>query len=292
MADPMSWGVCPSECPSWWPVDPSDPEGLDLLGESVGQAVRNRLERRDPNESEILLFAAGPVANRPRFRAEVVIRAVLQSAHGSFKPNSEELAATPWVGCQLIPRRNFLPGTYMTSEDDAGFIDDWLIAPLASFLEPDTKDWLLPQRHSRGLYLPASWLFTETPTISTEPAQINITIGSRPVARYRFWHDELRERHPYGVGSRVGSELLIHREWIETQLAAGATLCWIVTLSVAQREEHRDLFGEPRVVGTWTVGGSRMVWPEPWEPPSPNSRSGSSSVLMEVDDSDDNESED
>lgn len=266
MADPALWAVRPSERPDWWPEDPGDADGLDTLGEAVGQAVRDRLEKRDRAEAEILLFAAGPVGNRPRFRAELVIRAFLQSAYGPLKPHQEELAELPWIGCAPVPPRLSLPGSYTTFEGCAGFVRHWVVAPLAWWLQVDAHEWLLPERQSRGIHMPATWLLSGAPTIDTEPGQVRITLGDQPVARYRYWHDELRERCYYGAGSRVGGELLARREWLEPQLLAGATLCWVVTLSIAQRGEYEEQFGKPRVVGTWVVGGSRMVWPEPWRP--------------------------
>jgi hypothetical protein len=130
-------------------------------------------------------------------------------------------------------------------------------------------DWLLPERDQRGLHLPATWLFSGAPTIDTDGEQIHITFGDKAVARFHYWNDELRERHYIGAGSRVGGELLICRNLLEPHISAGATLCWVVTLSITQRGEHKERFGNPEVVGTWLVGGSRLVWPDPWRPPSP-----------------------
>lgn len=266
MADPVLWAVRPSKRPDWWPADPGDADGLDMLSDAVGRAVRNRLEKRDPDEEETLLFAAGPVGNRPRFCAEVAIRAFMQSAYGPLKPSQEELADISWVGCRPIPPRLSLPGTYMCFNAYADSIRDWMVAPLAWWLQPDTQEWLLPERQIRGIYVPATWILPGVPTIETEPGQVRITLGDQPVARYRWWNDEVHERHFLGAGSRVGGELVVRREWLEPQLAAGATLCWIVTLSIAQREEYKERFGEPEVVGTWVVGGSHIVWPKPWRP--------------------------
>ena len=284
MVDPTLWAVRPSECPDWWPSDPGDTDGLDTLSVAVGQAVRNRLEKRDPAEEEVLLFAAGPVGNRSRFCAEVVIRAFLQSAHGPLEPSPGELAEIPWVGCRPIPPRLSLPGTYKTFEEYAGFVRDWLLAPLAWRLLPDTEDWLLPERQMLGLHVPATWLLPGAPSINTEPEQVRVTLGEQQVARCRYWNDELRERLYFGAGSRVGGELLARREWLGPQLVAGATLCWVVTLSVSQRGEYKEQFGEPQVVGTWVVGGSHVVWPEPWRPRSPGSPSAIFSALTEAHD--------
>ncbi len=268
MADPALWAVRPSERPDWWPGDPSSTDELDMLGEAVGQAVSNRLEKRDLDEEEILLFAAGPVGNRPRLRAEVVIRAFLQSAHGPIRPSQGELAEIPWVEARPVPPRLSVPGSYETFEPYAGLARDWMMAPMAWWLQPDSQEWLMPERQSRGLHVPANWLLQGSPTIVAEPGQVSFTLGDQRVARYRYWNDELRERHYRGAGSRVGGELLIRRESLKPHLDAGATLCWVVTLSIEQREEYKEQFGEPQVVGTWVVGGSHIVWPEPWLPSS------------------------
>ncbi|WP_437953421.1 ATP-binding protein [Sorangium sp. So ce296] len=267
MADPALWAVRPAERPDWWPGDPGEADELNALCEEVGWAIRNHLEKRDPDEREILLFAAGPVGNRPHFRANLTIRSFLQSAHGSMKPLQEEMEEMLWVGCQPIPPRLSLPGTYMTFEEYAFLIRDWMVAPLAWWLQPDAHAWLMPDLQARGLYMPATWLLPGSPTINIEPDQVSVTLGERRVARYRYWNDELRERRYIGANSRVGGELLVRREWLEPQLAAGATLCWLATLSITRGEEHKERFGEPQVVGTWVIGGSRFVWPEPWIPP-------------------------
>ena len=68
-----------------------------------------------------------------------------------------------------------------------------------------------------------------------------------------------------------GGELLLRQDCLEPQLGAGATLCWIVTLSIAQRGEYEDTFEDPQIVGNWLVGGSPIVWPNPWLPPTPSS---------------------
>jgi len=56
---------------------------------------------------------------------------------------------------------------------------------------------------------------------------------------------------------------LIQRKWIEPHLAAGAELCWLVTLTVAQRGEYKKEFDEPKVI-KWLVGGSHIMWSKPW----------------------------
>jgi hypothetical protein len=58
----------------------------------------------------------------------------------------------------------------------------------------------------------------------------------------------------------VGSELLLRQDCLEPQLGAGATLCWIVTLSIAKRGEYEDTFEDPQIVGKWLVGGSHIVF--------------------------------
>jgi hypothetical protein len=71
------------------------------------------------------------------------------------------------------------------------------------------------------------------------------------------------------VGSPVGGELLRRQDCLEPQLGAGATLCWIVTLSIAQRGEYEDTFEDPQIVGKWLVGGRYIVLPNPWLSPTP-----------------------
>jgi hypothetical protein len=264
MADAASWTVRPSERPRWWPADPGNGDGLDGLGEAVGQAVKDSLENRDSSENEIILFAAGPVGNRSRLRAEMEVRAFLQSARGPRKPPDQELAGLPEIGCRLEQTRLFLAGAYANVEPCAGMIRDWFVAPLAWSLDPHAHDWLLPERQTRRLWLPATWLFPGLPIVVPEPTQVSIKLGEQQVARYRYWNDDLRERHYGGAGSRVGGELLVRRECLESQLLAGAELCWVVTLTVVQRDQYKDRFGDPDVVGTWIVGGSGVVRPEPW----------------------------
>src|SRR5829696_8244302 len=90
------------------------------------------------------------------------------------------------------------------------------------------------------------------------------------------WTDNLlakRRRAAYGGtvspgGSPVGGELVLRQDCLEPQLGAGATLCWIVTLSIAQRGEFEDTFEDPQIDGKWLVGGSHIVLPNPWLPPT------------------------
>ena len=270
MADPTFWAVGPSDQPAWWPVDLDDQDGIDTLSEAVGQAIRNRLEDRNPDETDVLLYASGPVGNRTHLRAELVIKAYFQFACGPLKPSLEKLAKISPVICKLIPPRLSLPGTYITFEDGYEFVDDWFMTPLAWWLLPDAQQWLQPERQSCGIHVPATWLLPGAPTIENEPNDICIKLGDQPVGHYHYWHDELRERHFYGAGSRVGGELLIGRKWLEPQLSAGASLCWIVTLSITQREEYKEQFGKSQIVGKWLIGGSHIVWSKPWRPQSPS----------------------
>ena len=69
----------------------------------------------------------------------------------------------------------------------------------------------------------------------------------------------------------MGGELLRRQDCLEPQLGAGATLCWIVTLSIAQGGEYEDTFEDPQIVSKWLVGGSHIVLPNPWPPPTPSS---------------------
>ena len=45
----------------------------------------------------------------------------------------------------------------------------------------------------------------------------------------------------------MGSELLLRQDCLNPQLGTGATLCWIVTLSIAKRGEYEDTFEDPRL---------------------------------------------
>jgi hypothetical protein len=112
-------------------------------------------------------------------------------------------------------------------------------------------------------------MFAEPPTIAVASDSLIVKVANEEVARYRYWNDELRERHLLGSISRTGGELLVRRGCLEAHLNTGATLCWVAKLSVQQREKYTERFEEPQVVGTWVVGGSRMVWPQPWWPPTP-----------------------
>jgi hypothetical protein len=234
-----------------------------LLAQTVWQAVSHRLQSNDNNE-EILAFAAGAVGNRADLCAEVQIQAFLQSAHGEMKPSQNKLAAKILkVSCSSVqPQSFYVPYT----QQYANFVNDWLVAPLAWRFYSNAENWLLPQQQTRGVYLPATWLFPNSePIINTEANQIAIMLNDEQIAHYHYWHDELRERFWYGTGSRVGSELLIQRKWIEPHLAAGAKLCWLVTLTVAQRGEYKKEFDKPKTVGTWLIGGSHIMMPIHWQ---------------------------
>jgi Alkylmercury lyase len=52
--------------------------------------------------------------------------------------------------------------------------------------------------------------------------------------------------------------LLRRQDCLEPQLGAGATLCWIVTLSIAQHGEYEDTFEDPQIVAKWLVCGSHI----------------------------------
>lgn len=270
MADPTAWSVRPSLRPTWWPQATGDSAAIDTIGEIVGEAIRDRFNQRNPNEAEIVIFASGPVGCGQHMRAEIEISAFLQAANGPMKPSLEVLAGLPPISCRPVPLRTFLPGSYMTfnaSEECFFQSDDWMLAPLAWWLNPATVDWLLPDRQHRGIHLPATWLMSGAPTITTQSNQLSISLGDQPVARFQYWHDDLRERSYHASPSRVGSELLLRRDFLEPHLAAGATLCWVVTMSVAQREQYTRDFGEPTVVGSWLIGGSRLALARPWRPP-------------------------
>ena len=269
MIDPSYWAVRPSIPPSWWPFDPGERDALDTLSETVGQAIRRRLENWDSQENETLLYAAGPVRTGEHLTAELIIKGFLQAAQGPLKPTQEELVGVQSVNCTLWPPRLFLSGNYTTmlDEEHATFVRDWIIAPLSWRVRPHTMDWLLPERQMRGVHLPASWLFQDMPTIHTDPEQITMRLREKQVARFLYWNQGLRERNYYDSDSRVGVELLVNREWLEPQFAAGATLFYVAILQLAQRQENEPGFGKRNVVGTWFFGGSRIVWPEPWKPP-------------------------
>src|SRR5215213_5295062 len=90
------------------------------------------------------------------------------------------------------------------------------------------------------------------------------------LSTYRpLWTDNLlakRRRAAYGGtvspgGSLVGGELLRRQDCLEPQLSAGATLCWIVTLSIAQRGEYEDRGSRSRTglrsICFWSRASSR-----------------------------------
>lgn len=172
----------------------------------------------------------------------------------------------PQVLCGSMRPQTLLSGSYIPyTQQYADFVSDWYIAPLAWYFDHQVDNWLLPEWQQRGLYLPATWLFPGSePSICSETNQIAITLNDQKVARYRYWHDDLHERFWYGTGSRVGCELLIQRKWIELHLAAGANLCWLIKLRIAQRGEYKKEFDEPKIM-TWIVGGSHIMWPKPWK---------------------------
>ncbi len=69
----------------------------------------------------------------------------------------------------------------------------------------------------------------------------------------------------------MGGELLLRQDCLEPHLGAGAILCWIVTLSIAQRGEYEDTFEDPQIVGKWLVGVNHIVLPNPRLPTTPSS---------------------
>ena len=268
MADPRLWAVRPATRPAWWPRDSANGPGIDTLAEGVGRAIANRLERQGPDADGVLLFAGGPVGSCDGQHVEFTIRAFLQSAHGPDEPSEHELVDMPRVGCQLEPRVLFVDGTYSPAGPYAVPLGDWMVAPLSWRLMCDTRGWLIPERYIRGLFVPPSWLFPSGVEIKAEPGQVSVRSGDCVVGSYRYWHDELRERHQQGAGSRAGCELVVSREWLDPHLAAGASLGWIGALSIAERVGDREGLGQAQVVGTWLVGGSRIVRPNPWLPPA------------------------
>jgi hypothetical protein len=268
MANPTSWAVRHSERPPWWPSCTIKDDVLDTLGEAVGQALKRRIEERDPNEQEVLLYAAGPVGFSPNFCADFTIKAFFQSALGSLVPTKEQLSEINGVSCFPIPPRLSLSGNYMcfNDRDYAERINDWGMAPLSWNLLTDAPDWWLPDRAQRGIHVPPTWLFRGAPIIKADQDMISINLGRRTVANYRYWADEVHERRYYGTSPRVGGQLLVQRECLEPHIANGATLCWVATLMVAQRGEYKDNFEQPHIAGTWVIGGSRLARRTPWSP--------------------------
>lgn len=266
MAGPGVWSVCPSPTVAWWPTNPNNQNEIDILCDYVGQDLEDRLGKVNADEEEILLYAAGPIGAGGNLSAELVVRAFFQSAYGPLRPAKSELADILPVICRPIPPRLWLPGTYMCFEEHSGFVRDWMMAPLAWRLEPDTQEWLSPQRQLRGIHVPASWIVKGALGVVAESEQITINLGGQVVGRYKYWHDDLNERQFLGTGSRVGGELQIRKEWLEAHLSAGATLCWVATLLIAEREEYKERFNEPSVAHTWIIGGSNIVFPRPWQP--------------------------
>ncbi|KUK47893.1 MAG: hypothetical protein XD74_1515 [Actinobacteria bacterium 66_15] len=268
MADPSTWAVRPSSRPGWWPSDPGDAGGLDLLAHEVGQAVATGLDQWHKAGDEVLAYAAGPVRVRSRAHAELEVRGFLQAAYGATAPSAEDIASSSSPGCLLNPPRLSLPGGYSGFEDAADYVGDWAVAPLAWFLLSETQDWLLPERQMRGVHLPALWLFPEEHVmVRTGPQQVAVMLGEEQVARYEYWNDDVHERTHLGAFSRVGAALLMKRKWLDAYLEEGATLCWTATLSMSERQQYKERFGRPQVVGTWLLGGSSIVRATEWSPP-------------------------
>ncbi len=73
-----------------------------------------------------------------------------------------------------------------------------------------------------------------------------------------LWTDNLlakrrRTAVPSAQEDLLWGELLRRQDCLEPQLGAGATLCWIVTLSIAQRGEYEDTFEDPQIVAKWAL---------------------------------------
>jgi hypothetical protein len=271
LADPGLWAVSPSQQPPWWPTAPAENSGEgvdDQLARLAAEALQQLLDRTRI-EDETVVFAAGPIGNWSHLYANFEVRAFLQAAHGPLKPSRAELEGLPWIGC--TPSRTSIAGVgYSARAEMSTMIGDWLVAPLSWMLRADSDLWLVPERQRRGTHLPASWLFPSAPSISCLGDELRITVGDEPVARYRYWHDELRERHYRNTHGRVGCELRVRRNWLEPQLSAGATLCWLATLRVSDRKRYEEEFEESGRLLNWTIGGSRMIWPQPWFVPEPS----------------------
>ena len=268
LLDPGMWCVQPTRRPTWWPADPGIGAGVDALPQAVGDAIRARLQN---HVGPVLAYAAGPVGNRDNLSADLVIRAFVQSCRGACEPAAEELAEIPSVACTPSVPGIDTKGTFQPLAADAGVAADWLLAPLAWTLVPDTVDWLLPERSARGLHVPASWLAPDMRVIPGRD-KVETVHGDLVVGSWTYWNDDLRERHYVGAGPRVGAELLLERGAVESQLDRGGTLCWVITLDVAQRLDYAEKFGPPVRVGTWVIGGSNIVRQRPWTPPNRRSR--------------------
>lgn len=268
LADPVSLAIAPSPRPQWWPPDPGDSEDPEVFRGIVARTVVDHLDRKGSEDAEVLFYAAGPLGSGTHFRADLKIRAFLQAAHDSMKPPADEVAQIPEIACQPIPPRMSLTGTYLSfDEQHAGFVRDWLLAPLAWEFLPEVQDWLAPMRQRRGIHLPALWLLPGAPTINSSAGHINITLANQSVGRYHFWCDDLHERWCPRAPSRVGGELRGQRQWLEPHLKAGAQLCWLVTLSLFPREKYGDRYSKRPLVRSWLAGGSRIVRTMPWRLP-------------------------
>lgn len=263
LVDPSRWAVNAQPRPSWWPADPGIVSGIDALPQAVSRALEARLSG---STGPVLAYAGGPIGSREHMHAELEVRGYMQAAFGGQRPTDSELAALRSVPSCTDSRRLGVVGGYWSLDDYASMARDWLLAPLTWRVEPGVFDWLLPERHQRGLRAPAGWL---APSLTLTPVAegVRAVAGSAIVASYHYWHDDLRERHYYGAGARVGAELLVERGPVQAQVDRGASLCWVATLHVARRGEYEDRFGEPALVGTWVVGGSRLAFPRPWSPP-------------------------
>jgi NACHT domain len=267
LADPSVWAVHPSARPDWWPKDPGESDGIDTLAVAVGEAVQRLFSM--PRSGDTLIYASGPVGTRTRLYADLSIKAFFQSAVGQRTPSRGDLESQRQVFCERVPARISLSGgSYAPSTDVASYLDDWLIAPLAWWLDDDTHDWLLPQRQTRGIHLPATWLFAAPPQVVAAADELRVLVSGSTAATFKYWHDGLRERHYRNTGARVGCQLVVGDDWLERQIEDGAALCWLVTLTVTKRGQYSGEFDETPASVSWLKGGVRMVWPNPWKPPS------------------------
>jgi hypothetical protein len=266
LMDPPFW-TDPSASPAWWPsisLNDADPRRVD---ECVRRVLRD-LESASRLSSQLLLCASGPLIALPTINIQLTIQTFLQSAVGTYKPATEDIAAVSRVTCRydqdLDVRR-----TYAALEPCVGRLDDWILAPLAWLtVNSNVHPWLRPHLASRQPPLPADWLFEGRPSVTASRDAVSISDARGVLARRTYWNADLRGRLHYSEGPHAGFELIGERALVAPHMAAGADLCWVAFVHTMEREGHEKAFAPPTLTMSAVAGGSRMVWPTPWIPPT------------------------
>lgn len=265
--DPPFWTE-PSSAPRWWPIiSPDEPDQKELEGR-VRQALR-MLERPVSPTDPILLYASGPLVATPILNVHLTVQAFLQSAVGATRPAIDDIIAISEVRCsfddELAETR-----TYSSSEQYAGQLEDWILAPLGWLTaRADVHPWLRPHLAASLAPLPAAWLFEGEPRVTASGSTVTVSDIRGTMARRVYWNAALRGRSHHGEGPRVGFELTCDRALLQPHTDAGADLCWVAFVLSSKRERYAKSFEPRKLAMSVLVGGSRIVLPKPWVPPAP-----------------------